>query len=115
MNSVCPANELLRVTALHDCGVHDTGADESFDELTRLLAHVCQTPIAVISFIDSHRQWNKSVVGLDLKEIPRHESICQHTILGEGDLVIEDCSADSRVKSSPLVRGLPGIRFYAGA
>ena len=115
MNSVCPDNELLRVTALHDCGVLDTGADESFDELTRLLALVCQTPIAVISFIDSHRQWNKSAVGLDIKEIPRHESICAHTILSEGALVIEDCTEDTRFHTSPIVRGLPGIRFYAGA
>jgi two-component system, sensor histidine kinase and response regulator len=115
MSTICPANELLRVTALHDCGVLDTGADESFDELTRLLALVCQTPIAIISFIDSHRQWTKSAVGLDIKEIPRHESICAHTIMAEGDLVIEDCAADSRFQKSPLVRGLPGIRFYAGA
>jgi two-component system sensor histidine kinase/response regulator len=115
MNDLYPDNELLRVTALHDCGVLDTSPEESFDELARLLAQVCQAPIAVISFIDSHRQWNKSQVGLDIQEIPRQQSICAHAILSDDGLVIEDCASDPRFESTPLVRNHPGVRFYAGA
>jgi PAS domain S-box-containing protein len=115
VNTPCPDNELLRVTALHDCGVLDTLPEESFDELTRLLAQVCGAPIAVISFIDTHRQWNKSEVGLGIREIPRNQSICAHTILAPDTLVVPDCAQDERFRAAPLVTGRMGIRFYAGA
>ena len=97
MNSLFPANELLRVAALHDYGVLDTAKEESFDELTRLLAQVCHAPIATIGFIDSHRQWNKSEVGIEVGEIPRAQSICAQTILSERGIVVEDCLKDPQI------------------
>ncbi len=111
----CPPNEQVRVDALRASGILDTDPEETFDELARLAAKVCGAPIALISFIDTHRQWNKSAVGLEVHEIPRGQSICAHVILGGSGIFVADCKHDPRFQGNPLVDGPTGIRFYAGA
>ena len=110
-----PADEDARLRALRDCDVLDTPAEEDFDEITRLAAHICGVPIAAVSLIDAERQWFKSIVGLPLTETPRDMAFCAHTILQPGVMTVHDAQADARFADNPLVTGDPGIRFYAGA
>jgi len=65
-----PSNEAARLNALHQYEILDTPAEEVFDDLTRLAAHICRTT-ALISLIDADRQWFKSKVGMDVEETPR--------------------------------------------
>ncbi len=44
-----PPNELERVAALHQCNILDTEPEQGFDEITKLAAYICQTPISLIS------------------------------------------------------------------
>ena len=53
-------NEAARLAALRDYGVLDTPPEEGFDDLTALAAHICQTPIALISLVDQNRVWFKT-------------------------------------------------------
>jgi GAF domain-containing protein len=64
--------------------------------------------------VDRNREWFKSVQGLAQKEGPRSISFCGHALMSEVIMVIEDTLADPRFADNPMVKGSPGIRFYAG-
>jgi PAS domain S-box-containing protein len=109
-----PANESGRLYALHQCKILDTSPDQALDDITQIAAHICGTPIALISLIDRDRQWFKSKVGLDMCQGPRDESFCAHTILESNALIVQDTLLDERFRDNPLVTSDPHIRFYAG-
>lgn len=109
-----PAQERQRITVLHALNILDTPPEERFDRLTRLARRLFSVPIAVVSLIDSDRQWFKSHPGLDVCETSRDVSFCAHAILGNDTMVVDDALEDSRFQDNPLVTGPPGIRFYAG-
>jgi len=104
-----------RLAALHRYEILDTPVEAEFDDFTRLAAHICQTPVAVISLVDRDRQWFKSEIGLGVRETPLNVSICKHAILQKGIFVVPDTTLDERFRCNPLVAGDPHLRFYAGA
>jgi signal transduction histidine kinase/ActR/RegA family two-component response regulator len=111
-----PADETARLEALRAYEILDTVPEEAFDELTRLAAHICQTPIVLMSLVDGDRQWFKSRVGLDAESTPREESFCAHAILDQHRLLtVPDATLDPRFADNPLVTGDFHLRFYAGA
>ena len=109
------ANEAARLQALLEYGVLDTPAEEDFDKLARLAAQICQAPIALVSLIDSERQWFKSKVGFSVSETARDLAFCDQALRQADVLVVPDALADSRFCNNPLVTEEPKIRFYAGA
>lgn len=110
-----PDNEAERLKALADYNILDTLPEQAFDDLTAIAAYICKTPIALISLVDSDRQWFKSKVGLKNSEIPRDWSFCSHAILQPNHiLVVPNAIKDDRFNNNPLVKGNPKIRFYAG-
>jgi PAS domain S-box-containing protein len=110
-----PQNESERLEILRQYQILDTPPESAFDDLTHLASDLCETPIALITFIDAHRQWFKSRVGLSLTETPREISFCGHAILEHRPFVIRDASSDPRFADHPWVTSDPHIRFYAGA
>lgn len=111
-----PANEPSRLAALRALSILDTPPEQEFDDLTALAAHVCGTPIALISLLDESRQWFKSAHGLDVRETSRTISFCGHAILTpDRTFVVPDALQDVRFADNPLVTGAPHIRGYAGA
>lgn len=110
-----PDNEEQRLAELRSLHILDTPAEERFDRITRIAKELFQVPIAVISLVDTNRQWFKSCIGLPVNETERDVSCCGHAILQDDVFVIEDASADERFFDNPLVLGPPNIRFYAGA
>ncbi|MCC3594721.1 MAG: PAS domain-containing protein [Microcoleus sp. PH2017_28_MFU_U_A] len=111
-----PSNEADRLKALNHYNILDTDAEGAFDDLTALASYICGTPIALVSLVDTNRQWFKSKVGLGATETPREIAFCSHAILNPNELlVIPNAMEDDRFAGNPLVTSDPNIRFYAGA
>jgi PAS domain S-box-containing protein len=110
-----PANEPERLDALRRYGVLDTPPEHAFDDLALLASQICGTPVALVSLVDSERQWFKARVNFEKAETPRDVAFCAHAVLGKDLFVVPDASADRRFAGNPLVTGRDGIRFYAGA
>jgi diguanylate cyclase (GGDEF)-like protein len=109
-----PPDEAARIEELKNLSILDTPAEERFDRLTRLAVKLFNVPIAMVSLVDSGRQWFKSCQGLAVSETPRSISFCGHAILSPDPLVITDAHLDPRFQDNPLVTGEPFVRFYAG-
>ncbi len=119
-----------------------TVSEIPFDDLTHLASHLAQTPIALITFIDTTHQWLKSQVGITGKIHP-YLNFCESIIelharpkspdeRGEQDnpsprklsdsiltlppepIIISDTWNDKRFSSQPLIMGDNPIRFYLG-
>lgn len=107
--------ERLRLEALaryHACGSLRGAA---FDDVARLAAFICQTPLSLISLVDSKRQWFLSSTGIEMCETSREVSFCAHALIGPDMMIVPDARADARFADNPCVIAEPFIRFYAGA
>jgi two-component sensor histidine kinase len=107
--------EQQRLEALRRYGILDTPAEPEFDEVTRTIAQICNTPTALVSLIDDQRQWFKSRHGFDLQQTERRHAFCDHAIKSNELFEVPDATKDPRFANNPLVTGGPNIRFYAGA
>ena len=81
MKALLPPDETQRLAALRSYNVLNSSAEEAFDDIARLAAHICQTPIALVSLVDETCQWFKSKVGVNFAETPRDIAFCAHAIL----------------------------------
>jgi len=115
MRAPLPENEAQRLEELRRYAILDTLPEQEFDDLTRLAALICGTPIALVSFVDATRQWFKSKIGFEESETPRDTSFCAHAIVTPEVMVIPDTLEDEQFHLNPMVIGEPKIRFYAGA
>jgi len=109
-------DEKKRINALANYQILDTPSDDHLDGLTRLTAQLCETPVALISLLDKHRQWAKSIFGVRIyQETPREISFCEYTIGGDEIFEVTDTMENDLFRENPLVTDAPHIRFYAGA
>jgi two-component system, NtrC family, sensor kinase len=107
-------HETSRLKILHQYGILDTPDEADFDELTKLAAQICQTPVALITFVDDNRQWFKSKVGASVTEAPIDSGFCPFVVQNSDELIIPDTLTDKKFAKNPVVVFPPHVRFYAG-
>ena len=108
-------NEEIRLRELESFNIMDTEPEICFDQHTQLASIVCKSPIALLSFIDSDRQWFKSSIGISLKELPKYLTPCNETMNREGGFYEINDALDSAL-SCPYQEYLveTGFRSYIG-
>ncbi|GAA0721159.1 GAF domain-containing sensor histidine kinase [Aquimarina litoralis] len=110
-----PKNEKYRQIAVEKYGLLDTLSEENFDNITSIMAYVCDVPISLITLLDKKRNFLKSHYGVPFNESPREISFCGHAINSDDPItIIKDSREDERFIGNPLVTEHKAI-FYAGA
>jgi len=104
-----------RLKALQRYGILDTPMEPAYDELAEIAGHVCEAPVALISFLDRDRQWFKAALGVDMDEAPLDQSVCRYAIRQSGVFIVPDLALDPRFAHFHIVTQENPMRFYAGA
>ena len=118
MPQLAPLDASRRLQALRDSGLLDTPAEEGFDRLTRLVTRLLDVPVALVSLVDTDRQFFKSCIGLpepwaSRRETPLSHSFCQHTVTTGAELVITDARLHPELRHNLAVPEI-GVIAYAG-
>ena len=106
-------NEMERILALSDLNI-DFSNQYNFEDLARLAARITGTEVSLVNLIDTYTQWTISNHGLNLKQMPREESVCQYTIAEGTQFEVEDLSKDERFSDKFYVTDDPNLRYYFG-
>jgi PAS domain S-box-containing protein len=89
--------------------------DVELAAIVQFAAEVCDAPVALLSFVEPQRQRFLARENFPLRETPRSESFCAHTMLQGDPMQVRDASKDLRFSANSLVNGEQHVRFYAGA
>ncbi|MDQ2835688.1 MAG: PAS domain S-box protein [Acidobacteriota bacterium] len=115
MNALLVKDEALRIEALNQYEVLNSAPDPVLDDLTRLAAQICETPVAAISLIGSDRIWLRSRFGIDTVELSLGSIPCETTILGDTVYEIFDVRRDPDLGPDAILMDGEAYLFYAGA
>lgn len=107
-----------RLDALEASGLLGALPSESFDRLTRLATRLLGVPVALISLVDTDRQFFLSSHGLEgeyaeRRETPLTHSFCQHVVNRQGPLVVEDARNVAMLEDNRAIEEL-NVVAYAG-
>jgi GAF domain-containing protein len=110
---------ISRLGALQRTGLLDSPPDAAFDRLTRLASKIIRAPMALVSLVDSDRQFFTSAVGLpepwkSRRGTPLTHSVCKHVVATARELVVSDARAHPLLCGNMAIQHL-GIIAYAGA
>ncbi len=107
-----------RLEALRTTELLDSGAEEAFDRYTRLAATILEAPVALVSLVDTDRQFFKSCTGLPepwntARQTPLSHSFCQHAVASREPLIIDDAPNHALVRDNLAIPEL-GVAAYLG-
>jgi diguanylate cyclase (GGDEF)-like protein/PAS domain S-box-containing protein len=92
----------------------DSQPEQECDELVKLAAAICGTPLGLVTLLNERLQWFRSTDWLKRRGTPREAAFCAHVIRQSGLFVVTDSFTDPRFASNPLVTDEHGLRFFAG-
>ena len=107
------SDEFKRLNNLKRYTVIGSSQTVTFDQLTHLASTICDTPVALISFLDNETQWVKSSVGIQVDAFSRQVSACNVTIEQDGLIEIHDLKDEEFLPYNEFLKNA-GFRFYAG-
>jgi len=108
-----PNNEKNRLEKLSFYGLHNLPKDPDLDVFAEAACLITDCAASLIAMMESETQKVQSCVGFELDVLPRESTICQHTIMSNDVLVIEDTLLDDRSRYNETMISA-GVRFYVG-
>lgn len=109
-----PENEVERLLSLGNLDLDYTDLEQDFKHIVALTAKISGMDVSLINLIDPFTQWTIAWQGFELDSMPREESVCQYTIMGEVPFEVTDLSADERFRKRAYVSGPPNLKYYLG-
>lgn len=109
-----PQDEMQRLLSLSELDLDYSELSDEFKELASLAAKIAGTDISLINLIDSYTTWTISGHGLDIEQVPREESLCQYTIMGQPQFEVSDLLLDKRFKDKDFTKAPLALRYYFG-
>jgi len=114
--------DAIQLDVLRQYQIVDSTPEDVFDDLARLAAQVCQTPIALIAFLQGERlsptgkdrYGLKALIGWTAAQPCQPVTCFEHTLQQSGVLMVTDLGLDERFLFEPVVTATPALRFYAG-
>ncbi len=104
-----------RINKLLQYDIEYSKIEDEYDGLARLAGTICESPIAIISFVDSDAVYFKSHIGTDLTHNDLQNSFCLEAIHSPNEILeVEDTLLDARFTTHPLVAHSPHLRSYIG-
>ncbi|NAZ88493.1 sensor domain-containing phosphodiesterase [Kineococcus indalonis] len=92
----------------------DAADDPALQALAEAAARALGAPVAGLSLMGADEQHYLARVQVPTVVLPRHLSLCTHTVSGGRPVAVGDTLADPRFADHPLVTGEPHLRAYAG-
>jgi diguanylate cyclase (GGDEF)-like protein len=94
----------------------DSPAEVSIDRLTSLTSRLIGVPVALVSIVDSERQFFKSQIGLaepwaTRRETPLTHSFCKHVVASGEPLAVEDARKHPLVRDNLAIRDLNVVAY----
>jgi hypothetical protein len=107
-----------RLNALARTRLLDTVPDPALDRLAKLTAKALDVPVALVSLVESDRQFFAACVGLPQpwatsRQTPLSHSFCQHAVSSRRALVVNDAREHPMLRTNLAIRDLAVIA-YAG-
>ena len=114
--SADPLRDPSRLDALRRTGLLTAVDRGSYDRFARLAARLLDTPVALLSVVEPHRQVFASAVGLgepwaSRGETPLSHSFCQHVVRSSAPLVVGDAREDPLVADNAAVRDFQVVAY----
>lgn len=109
-----PQDEMQRLLSLSELDLDYSELSDEFKDLAMLAAKIAGTDISLINLIDSYTTWTISGHGLEIKQVPREESLCQYTIMGQPQFEVSDLLLDKRFKDKDFTKAPLALRYYFG-
>jgi GAF domain-containing protein len=107
-------DETERQRALDALHIVGSLPESAYDDIVKVAAAVCGTPMALVTLIDRDRQWFKARTGLEGVQTERNVAVCDHAIRQPTELMeVGDLTLDARFADNPVLKDI-GARFYAG-
>jgi GAF domain-containing protein len=114
--NIIPENEAARLHELEYYKLLEGLPEGYFTNLAHIVAQTFDTPIALVSLVDSDSVLFPGNVGMEgAKEVPRGMSLCSLAVLDDNPTIFNDALEEPCLLANPLVSGDFGLRFYAGA
>jgi len=114
-------SEIEQAKVLRRYNILDTVPETAFDDISSLVASICECPVALVSILDvtNNRAFFKSRYGLSTAQMelpPREQAFCILACEQYDELfIVEDVMKHKTLSLNPWVTKENGFKFYAGA
>lgn len=109
-----PEMEYHRIKKLSEFDLDYSQLHNEFKNIVALSASIAGTEVSLINIIDNYTQWTVSAHATNLKQMPKENSVCVHTIRLGRAIEILRLDRDERFMAQPYVIGEKGYTYYFG-